>query len=82
MYVINCVIQVKWAQENYHHDLNSPYSLRLASADHNGLIVVWDVAQGTARSDFSDGNKPVHGACHSVSISLSLFLSFSLSLSL
>ncbi|KAK7110591.1 WD repeat-containing protein 11-like [Littorina saxatilis] len=53
------VTQVKWAHENYHHDLNSPYSLRLASADSAGVIVVWDVAQGTSRSEFSDGNKPV-----------------------
>ncbi|XP_076467443.1 WD repeat-containing protein 11-like [Babylonia areolata] len=54
------VTQVKWAHENYHHDLNSPYSLRLASADNTGAIVTWDVAQGTSRTEFSDGNKPVH----------------------
>lgn len=53
------VTQVKWAHENYHHDLNSPYSLRLASADAAGIILVWDVAQGTSRTEFSDGNKPV-----------------------
>lgn len=53
------VTQVKWAHENYHHDLNSPYSLRLASADSAGVILVWDVAQGTSRTEFSDGNKPV-----------------------
>ncbi|XP_025096054.1 WD repeat-containing protein 11-like [Pomacea canaliculata] len=53
------VTQVKWANENYHHDLNSPYNLRLASADSMGTILVWDVMQGSSRTEFADGNKPV-----------------------
>ncbi|KAI8499468.1 WD repeat-containing protein 11 [Branchiostoma belcheri] len=53
------VVKVKWARENYHHDLNLPYTLRLASADSHGRIVVWDVSQGLIRADFYDGTKPV-----------------------
>jgi WD40 repeat protein len=50
---------VKWCRENYHHDLGCPYSLRLASADASGRIIVWDVSQGISLSDFADGSKPV-----------------------
>lgn len=53
------VVKVKWSQENYHHDLGSPYTLRLASGDSHGLIIVWDVKQGEPKSEFSDGNKPI-----------------------
>ncbi|XP_064630114.1 WD repeat-containing protein 11-like isoform X2 [Lineus longissimus] len=53
------VVRVKWARENYHHDLMSPYTLRLASADAGGKIVVWDVAQAGVKSEFSEGQKPV-----------------------
>ena len=60
---------MKWARENYHHDLGSPYNLQLVSADAGGLIVVWDVAQGKAKTEIIDGNKPVQGndcgvGCH------------------
>ena len=51
--------QVKWCRENYHHDLGCSYSLRLASADTTGHIIVWDVSQGISLSEFSDGSKPV-----------------------
>lgn len=51
--------QVKWCRENYHHDLGCPYSLRLASADTTGHIIIWDVSQGISLSEFSDGSKPV-----------------------
>ena len=54
-------LQVKWSKENYHHDLASPYNLRLASADHNGVIIIWDVAQAAIRAEFSDSSKPVAG---------------------
>ncbi|XP_059139612.1 WD repeat-containing protein 11-like [Physella acuta] len=55
------ITQVKWAHENYHHDLNSPYTLRLASSDTHGHIIVWDVGLGIVRSAFEDGNKPILG---------------------
>uniref|UniRef100_A0A2C9KHQ4 Uncharacterized protein n=1 Tax=Biomphalaria glabrata TaxID=6526 RepID=A0A2C9KHQ4_BIOGL len=55
------VTQVKWAHEQYHHDLNSPYTLRLASSDTLGHIIVWDVGMGVVRSSFEDGNKPILG---------------------
>jgi WD40 repeat protein len=55
------VVKVKWSLENYHHDIASPYTLRLASADYNGKIIVWDVGQASIRAEFSDGSKPVAG---------------------
>lgn len=53
------VVKLKWCRENYHHDLGCPYSLRLASADITGHIIVWDVNQGIALSEFSEGSKPI-----------------------
>ncbi|KAK3585480.1 hypothetical protein CHS0354_003328 [Potamilus streckersoni] len=53
------VVKVKWARENYHHDLSSPYQLRLASGDSNGNIIIWDVDKGEPRAEFSDGNKTI-----------------------
>uniref|UniRef100_A0A7M4ETT2 WD repeat-containing protein 11 n=1 Tax=Crocodylus porosus TaxID=8502 RepID=A0A7M4ETT2_CROPO len=50
---------VKWAKENYHHNIGSPYSLRLASADATGKIIVWDVATGTARCEIQEHTKPI-----------------------
>ncbi len=55
------MFQVKWSRENYHHDLATPYTLRLASGDHAGRIIVWDVAHASIRAEFSDGSKPVAG---------------------
>ena len=52
---------MKWARENYHHDVANPYSLRLASADISGRIVVWDVCTATVRAQFADGNRPIAG---------------------
>ncbi|XP_010220739.1 PREDICTED: WD repeat-containing protein 11-like [Tinamus guttatus] len=53
------VVKVKWAKENYHHNVGSPYSLRLASADASGKIIVWDVATGTARCEIQEHAKPI-----------------------
>ncbi|XP_066549103.1 WD repeat-containing protein 11 [Amia ocellicauda] len=53
------VVKVKWARENYHHSLGSPYSLRLASADMSGKIIVWDVGSGTARCEIQEHSKPI-----------------------
>lgn len=53
------VVKVKWAKENYHHTIEAPYTLRLASADSSGLIVIWDVANGSPRTSFSEGTKAV-----------------------
>lgn len=55
------LFQVKWAKENYHHNIGSPYSLRLASADVTGKIIVWDVATGTARCEIQEHAKPIQG---------------------
>ncbi|XP_054839038.1 WD repeat-containing protein 11 [Eublepharis macularius] len=53
------VVKVKWAKENYHHNIGSPYSLRLASADATGKIIVWDVATGAAHCEIQEHTKPI-----------------------
>ncbi|KAK6481905.1 WD repeat-containing protein 11 isoform X1 [Huso huso] len=53
------VVKVKWARENYHHSTGSPYSLRLASADVTGKIIVWDVTSGTACCEIQEYSKPI-----------------------
>lgn len=61
--VLDChagyIVKVKWARENYRHNLASPYCLRLAAADFNGHIYIWDVASGKVGADCFDGTKPV-----------------------
>ncbi|KAF7710966.1 hypothetical protein HF521_009838 [Silurus meridionalis] len=53
------VVKVKWSRENYHHNLSSPYSLRLASADAAGKIIVWDVVSGMAHCEIQEHSKPI-----------------------
>ncbi|KAL0964187.1 hypothetical protein UPYG_G00320450 [Umbra pygmaea] len=53
------VVKVKWCRENYHHNLSAPYSLRLASADAAGKIIVWDVVSGTAHCEIQEHTKPI-----------------------
>ncbi|XP_056147631.1 WD repeat-containing protein 11 [Lampris incognitus] len=53
------VVKVKWSRENYHHSLSSPYSLRLASGDASGKIIVWDVVSGTAHCEIQEHSKPI-----------------------
>uniref|UniRef100_A0AAY4ESP9 WD repeat-containing protein 11 n=1 Tax=Denticeps clupeoides TaxID=299321 RepID=A0AAY4ESP9_9TELE len=53
------VVKVKWSRENYYHSLSSPYSLRLASADSSGKIIVWDVVSGTAHCEIQEHAKPI-----------------------
>uniref|UniRef100_A0A8C5SBN0 WDR11 first beta-propeller domain-containing protein n=1 Tax=Laticauda laticaudata TaxID=8630 RepID=A0A8C5SBN0_LATLA len=53
------VVKVKWAKENYHHNIGSPYALRLATADASGKIIVWDVATGSARCEIQEHTKPI-----------------------
>lgn len=53
------VVKVKWSRENYHHSLGSPYSLRLASADAAGKIIVWDVVSGMAHCEIQEHSKPI-----------------------
>lgn len=55
------LLQVKWCRENYHHSLGSPYSLRLASADAAGRIIVWDVVSGTPHCEIQEHSKPIQG---------------------
>lgn len=70
--------KVKWARDNYHHDLNSPYILRLASGDAAGNVILWDIPQGISVTEFSDGNRPildlewlrVQDACHDLLVVL------------
>ncbi|PIK52366.1 hypothetical protein BSL78_10734 [Apostichopus japonicus] len=53
------VVKVKWAKEHYTYRYLVPYTLRLASAESNGLIIIWDVANGCPRTSFSEGTKGV-----------------------
>lgn len=53
------IYKVKWARENYRHNLASPYGLRLAAADHNGHIYIWDAVSGKVGADCCDGTRPV-----------------------
>ncbi|XP_074640587.1 WD repeat-containing protein 11-like isoform X2 [Tubulanus polymorphus] len=53
------VCKVKWARENYHHDLMNPYTLRVASGDTGGKIIVWDVIQASVKAEFCDGSKHI-----------------------
>ena len=59
--VMAVYVQVKWSRENYHHSLSSPYSLRLASGDASGKIIVWDVVSGTAHCEIQEHSKPIPG---------------------
>ena len=47
---------VKWARENYHHDLSNPYTLTLAAADAEGRILIWDVLQGVVKAEFYESS--------------------------
>jgi len=53
------VVKVKWARENYCHNLSSPYGLRLASADTNGRILIWDVTHALVGAECVETGKPV-----------------------
>ncbi|XP_055332678.1 WD repeat-containing protein 11-like [Paramacrobiotus metropolitanus] len=53
------VAVVRWARENYCHGPRQSYSLRLASADIQGCIIVWDVLKGAAQSKFGESEGPV-----------------------
>eukprot|EP00794_Sanderia_malayensis_P005451 gene5450-6133_t len=52
------VVKVRWAGENYHHDMQSSYDLKLAAADQTGRIMIWDVAQGKLLNEFTEQGKP------------------------
>lgn len=65
-------VQVKWSKENYQHDSAQPYGLVLASADFNGKIIVWNVAQGSIITEFSESSKPVAGLSSGFSISFGI----------
>ena len=58
------IVNVKWAKQTFHHDIGSPYCLRLAAADYNGRIIVYDVKQATILADFSDNSRPIAGTKH------------------
>lgn len=53
------IVKVKWGRENYYHDLSTPYTLRLASADLSGNVVVWDVPQASSTCILNEGSKPI-----------------------
>ncbi len=53
--------QVKWSPDNFYHNIEDPYSLKLASADSVGNILIWDVYKSSVQSEFRDGNKSISG---------------------
>lgn len=53
------VSKVRWAREMYYHDLVNPYSLKLATADTAGTILVWNVSQATVRGTLTDHDRPL-----------------------
>ncbi|GAU94003.1 hypothetical protein RvY_05852 [Ramazzottius varieornatus] len=53
------VSQVKWPRENYCHGPRHLYSLRLASADTHGNVIVWDVCKGAPQSKFSESEAAI-----------------------
>ncbi|GFY16613.1 WD repeat-containing protein 11 [Trichonephila clavipes] len=72
------VVKVKWANENHYHDLTHPYTLKLASLDTSGLIVVWDVKESKPISYFFETGKPAtdiewlsgRDSCHQLLVGL------------
>ncbi|XP_047128065.1 WD repeat-containing protein 11 isoform X1 [Hydra vulgaris] len=56
-YHLSIICQVKWCQENYYHDLHSPYRLQLAAGDISGLISIWDVRMGTLISELTESSR-------------------------
>ena len=48
---------MKWHQENYYHDLHSPYDLKLAAANTAGYILIWNIRAGTLIKEFVETNK-------------------------
>lgn len=63
---------MKWSRENFHHDFAAPYSLRVASGDTVGRVIIWDIPQAKPLTEFTDGSKPIldlewlatQDACH------------------
>ncbi|CAF3727570.1 unnamed protein product [Adineta steineri] len=53
------IVKVKWAPDNFYHNIDDPYNLKLASADITGNILIWDVYKSSVQSEFRDGNKTV-----------------------
>ena len=57
--LVHC-FQVRWAHENYHHDVEAPYNLRLAAADQAGHVMIWDAVSAKLLNDFVES-----GLCYS-----------------
>ncbi|CAF3780097.1 unnamed protein product [Rotaria magnacalcarata] len=53
------ITKVKWFPDYFYHNLEDSYSLKLASADSNGNILIWDVYKSSVQCEFRDGNKPI-----------------------
>ncbi|CAF2904464.1 unnamed protein product [Rotaria sp. Silwood2] len=51
------IIKVKWCPDQFYHNIDDPYSLKLASADSTGNILIWDVYKSSVQAEFRDGNK-------------------------
>lgn len=53
------VTKVKWSKESFYHDVSNPYTLKLASSDNMGCIVIWDVKMAKSTAVLSEGSKPI-----------------------
>jgi len=53
------ITRIKWSPDNFYHNIDDAYNLKLASADSSGNILVWDVYKSSVQCEFRDGNKPI-----------------------
>ncbi|CAF0830559.1 unnamed protein product [Adineta ricciae] len=53
------IVKVKWAPDNFYHNIDDAYNLKLASADSTGNILIWDVYKSSIQSELRDGNKSI-----------------------
>jgi len=48
---------IKWAQENYYHDVHTPYQLKLAAGDTSGSILIWDIREAVLVNELVEANR-------------------------
>lgn len=56
---IEQITRIKWSPDNFYHNIDDAYSLKLASADSAGNILIWDVYKSSVQCEFRDGNKQI-----------------------
>ena len=48
---------MKWSQEDYYHDLHSPYNMQLAAGNTAGHVMIWDIRQGNLLNDLVETSR-------------------------